>query len=190
MPSIEYQVRQKFVHTKEGPVSKSFEMIGGTPTYNLYINGEWTRSLRNESTESANPATGELFARVQQAGKAETERAISAAHGAYKAWAGTPVSERETVFFRAADVLASKAKEITDVLISESGSIAGKAGFEVGYCFDLLRTAAAEMRRSPGETMPLTAPGQFGFTVRQPLGVIAGSGAPGLPAANWRPVTF
>src|ERR1700759_2344231 len=112
-----------------------------------------------------NPATGELFARVQQAGKTETERAISAAHGAYKAWAALPVSEREAVFFRAADVLAAKAKEITDVLIAESGSIAGKAGFEVGYCFDLLRTAAAEMRRSPGETKPLTSPGQFGFNV-------------------------
>jgi vanillin dehydrogenase len=84
------------------------------------------------------------------------------------------VSAREAVFLRAADALSSKTKEIIDVLIEESGSIAGKAGFEVAYCFDLLRTAAAEMRRSPGETMPLTAPGQFGFTVRQPLGVIAG----------------
>jgi aldehyde dehydrogenase (NAD+) len=84
------------------------------------------------------------------------------------------VSAREAIFFRAADVLAAKTNEIVDVLIQESGSIAGKAGFEVGFCFDLLRTAAAEMRRSPGETMPLTAPGQFGFTVRQPLGVIAG----------------
>src|SRR6266852_2972406 len=121
-----------------------------------------------------NPATGELFARVQQAGKAETERAITAAHQTYRAWAAMPVSERETVFFCAADVLAAKAKEITDVLVAESGSVAGKAGFEVGYCFDLLRTAASEMRRSPGETMPLTAPGQFGFTIRQPLGVIAG----------------
>src|SRR4029077_7101553 len=118
------------MHGEEGPVSKSFEMIQGTPTYNLYINGEWTRSLRNESTEITNPATGELFARVQRAGKAETERAIAAAHGAYKAWAGTPVSERETVFFRAADVLAGKAKEITEGLISESGSTAGKAGLK------------------------------------------------------------
>src|SRR5262249_35699519 len=92
-----------------GNVGESFETINGTPSYNLYINGEWVRSLRNESTESTNPATGELFARVQQAGKAETERAIAAAHGAYKAWAGSPVSEREAVFFRAADVLASKA---------------------------------------------------------------------------------
>ena len=117
---------------------------------------------------------GELFAKVQQAGKAETEAAIAAAHGAYKAWAATPVFERESVFIRAADVLAAKSKEIIDVLVQESGSVAGKAGFEVHFCFDLLRTAAAEMRRSPGETMPLTAPGQFGFTIRQPLGVIAG----------------
>src|SRR5215813_4330385 len=109
-------------------VATSHEIVNGTPHYNLYISGEWTRSLRNDSTESMNPATGELFARVQQAGKAETERAISAAHGAYKAWAATPVSERETIFFRAADVLASKANEIVEVLISESGSIAGKSG--------------------------------------------------------------
>ncbi|HEY0910328.1 MAG TPA: phenylacetaldehyde dehydrogenase, partial [Bradyrhizobium sp.] len=66
-------------------MTASFEMINGIPNYNLYIGGKWTRSLRNDSTESMNPATGELFARVQQAGKAETEQAITAAHGAYKA---------------------------------------------------------------------------------------------------------
>ena len=133
-------------------MSAAFELIDGIPNYNLYVGGKWVRSSRNEAAESRNPATGELFAKVQQAGAAETELAISAAHGAYKAWAATPVSRREAIFFRAADVLAAKTNEIVDVLIQDSGSIAGKAGFEVGYCFDLLRTAAAEMRRSPGET--------------------------------------
>ncbi len=75
-------------------MAASFEMVNDTPNYNLYIAGEWTRSLRNESTDSFNPATGDLYARVQQAGKAETERAITAAHKSYKAWAGMPVSER------------------------------------------------------------------------------------------------
>jgi vanillin dehydrogenase len=158
----------------DSPMTTAFEMIDGVPTYNLYIAGQWSRSSRNEATASYNPATGDIYARVHQAGQAETERAIDAAHEAYKRWASAVVSEREAVFLRAADVLAAKAKEITDVLIEESGSVAGKAGFEVGYCFDLLRTAAAELRRSPGETMPMTMPGQFGFTVRQPLGVIAG----------------
>jgi len=154
--------------------SAAFQTIDGVPTYNLFIGGEWVPSSRNEATASYNPATGEVYARVHQAGARETEQAIGAAHNAYKEWADKIVSEREAVFLRAADVLATKSKEIVEVLIEESGSVAGKAGFEVGYCFDLLRTAASELRRSPGETMAATMPGQFGFTIRQPLGVIAG----------------
>jgi vanillin dehydrogenase len=37
-----------------------------------------------------------------------------------------------------------------------------------------LRTAVGELRRASGETMPQTQPGQFGFTIRQPLGIVAG----------------
>ncbi len=127
-------------------MAASHEMINGVPNYNLYIAGEWVRSLRNDATESTNPATGELFARVQQAGAAETEKAITAAHKSYKSWFETPVSQRESIFLKAADVLGAKAQEITEGLVAVSGSVYGKAGFEVGYCFDLLRTAAAEMR--------------------------------------------
>jgi vanillin dehydrogenase len=67
-------------------MSAAFEVIDGTPNYNLYVGGKWIRSSRNEAAESRNPAMGELFARVQQAGAAET--------------AATPVSAREAVFFR------------------------------------------------------------------------------------------
>jgi hypothetical protein len=94
-------------------MSAAFELIDGAPNYNLYVGGKWVRSSRNEAVESRNPATGELFAKVQQAGAAETELAISAAHGAYKAWAATPVSAREAIFFRAADVLAAKPTKLS-----------------------------------------------------------------------------
>src|SRR6202050_1253704 len=100
-------------------MSAAFEMIDGTPNYDLYAAGKRIRSSRNEAAESRNPATGELFARVQQAGAAETELAISAAHGAYKAWAATPVSARAEIFFRAADVVAAHTKDIVDALIQE-----------------------------------------------------------------------
>jgi acyl-CoA reductase-like NAD-dependent aldehyde dehydrogenase len=85
-------------------MSAAFEPIDGVPNYNLYVGGKWVRSSRNQAVESRNPATGELFAKVQQPGAPETEAAISAAHGAYKAWAATPVSAREAIFFGAADV--------------------------------------------------------------------------------------
>ena len=60
-------------------MAAAFELIDGVPNYNLYVGGKWIRSSRNEAAESRNPATGELFAKVQQAGAAETELAISAA---------------------------------------------------------------------------------------------------------------
>ena len=86
----------------------AFQMIEGVPTYNLFIGGEWVPSSRNEATASHNPATGEIYAKVHQAGARETEQAIAAAHGAYKDWADKVVAEREAVFLRAADVLAAE----------------------------------------------------------------------------------
>ncbi|MEI9923814.1 MAG: aldehyde dehydrogenase family protein [Bradyrhizobium sp.] len=52
-------------------------------------------------------------------GAAETEKAITAAHKSYKSWFETPVSQRESVFLKAADVLGAKAQEITEVLVAE-----------------------------------------------------------------------
>lgn len=153
-----------------------YETIDGIRNYNLYIAGEWMRSDRNLIVDVANPATGDAFARVHHGGSSETIRAIAGAHEAYRSWAALLVSQREAVFLKAIDTLRAMAKDIVDVLISESGSVAGKAMFEVEYCYELIRTALAEMRRSPGETLPSTAPGQFGFTIRHPLGVVAGIG--------------
>lgn len=155
-------------------MNAAFEIVDGIPNYNLYIGGAWRRASRNAITDDFNPATGALYARVQQAGAAEITQAIDAAAEAQKLWQKQLVSEREAIFHRAVDVLQAKAREIMDVLVEETGSVVGKAGFEVAYCTELLRTAASELRRATGETLPQSMPGQFGFTVRQPLGVVAG----------------
>ena len=70
--------------------------------------------------------------------------------------------------------MATKVDEIREVLIDESGSTFGKAMFEVFYCIDLLRSAAADARYIFGDTLPHSTAGQSGMTIRQPLGAIAG----------------
>ena len=155
-------------------MSAAFELIDGIPNYNLYVGGKWVRSSRNEAAESRNPATGELFAKVQQAGAAETELRSPPLMALTRPGLRRQCPRASRYSSAPPTCWPPKPRKSSTSSFRESGSIAGKAGFEVGFCFDLLRTAAAEMRRSPGETMPLTAPGQFGFTVRQPLGVIAG----------------
>jgi aldehyde dehydrogenase (NAD+) len=145
-----------------------------TQTYSLYIDGKWTPAADGAMADDFNPATGALFARVAQAGRADALRAVEAAYRARESWGRLIVSERAAILLRAADVLASKVDEIREVLIEESGSTFGKSMFEVFYCIDLLRSAAGDARHIFGETLPHSASGQIGMTVRQPLGVIAG----------------
>jgi aldehyde dehydrogenase (NAD+) len=145
-----------------------------TKTYSLYIDGKWTPAADGAMADDFNPATGALFARVAQAGRADALRAVEAAYRARESWGRLIVSERAAILLRAADVLASKVDEIREVLIEESGSTFGKSMFEVFFCIDLLRSAAGDARHIFGETLPHSASGQIGMTVRQPLGVIAG----------------
>jgi len=144
------------------------------PHYDLFIGGKWVRSSRNAPTEDFNPATGALYALVEQAGEEEARNAIAAAEEAGKDWGRSLVAERVAMLTRVADVLEKRRGELVDVLIDEAGSLPGKGHFEVNYCIDLCLSAAGDARHIFGDTLPTTQPGQFGFTLRSPLGVVVG----------------
>jgi aldehyde dehydrogenase (NAD+) len=153
---------------------KAVQPTAEVRSYSLYIDGKWTPAADGAVADDFNPATGALFARVAQASRADAVRAVEAAYRARESWGRVIASERAGILLRAADILAGKVDDIRDVLIEESGSTFGKSMFEVMYCIDLLRSAAGDVRHIFGETLPHSAPGQIGMTVRQPLGVIAG----------------
>ena len=142
--------------------------------YKLFIGGEWVPSIAGTIADNIDPATGNAFARVHQAGLEDLEKAVAAAHLAAKDWGNSLANQREAILIKAADVLAGRIPEIAEVLRYESGSTFGKSMFEVSFCVNLLRSAAGECRRIFGETMPADSPGLFSMSVRRPLGVIAG----------------
>jgi acyl-CoA reductase-like NAD-dependent aldehyde dehydrogenase len=142
--------------------------------HSMYINGAWREGSEGAVADDINPATGEVFARIAQAGARDVEDALSAAHGARAAWAKMLVNEREALLLKTADIIASRAEEIRDLLIEETGSVFMKAPWEVSYAVECLRVAAACLRQPNGDTFPACARGQVGMTIRQPLGVIAG----------------
>jgi vanillin dehydrogenase len=152
----------------------AWEIIDGLRTYKLFIDGEWVTSRRNEIVHDVNPATGEVFAAVQQAGDEEIEWAIDAAHRASRIWGATLASEREKVLLRVGEVIAERVDEIRDLLIEECGSAFNKALWEIEYVTDLMRSTAGDVRHVMGETMPMTQAGQISMSMRRPLGVIAG----------------
>lgn len=142
--------------------------------YRLFIDGEWVPSSAGLIADDINPATGETWARVHQAGPEDVERAIAAAYRARVEWGKTPPAVREKILIKAADILEARFSEVVGILIEEAGSTITKAGFETGFVINLFRSAAGEARRITGETFPSDAPGVFSMAIRQPLGVIAG----------------
>jgi aldehyde dehydrogenase (NAD+) len=140
----------------------------------LFIDGQWRQGSEGAWAEDVNPADGTVFARIAQASVADVDAAIAAAHRARTGWAALLAGEREALLLKTADVIASRADEIRDLIIQENGSVFMKAPWEVGYAIDCLRVAAGLVRHIGGETFPPSSPGQIGMTIRQPLGVIAG----------------
>jgi acyl-CoA reductase-like NAD-dependent aldehyde dehydrogenase len=140
----------------------------------LFIDGKWVAGSKGEIRPDYNPATGALFAQVHQATREDALRAVDAAHRAKASWGKMLVAERAGILLACADALAEMADDIRDVLIEESGSTYPKAMFEVMSGIELLRSAAGDVRHIFGETLPQSMEGQLGFTIRRPLGVIAG----------------
>ncbi|HSA91636.1 MAG TPA: aldehyde dehydrogenase family protein [Terriglobales bacterium] len=147
-----------------------------TVEHKLYIGGAWVESAGGVLFGDLNPATGELIGNIHQATGEDVERAIAAAYGARTSWANTPAAQRERILLKAADIAESQTAALVDLLITETGAAVGFAHFQVHLVTDFLRAMAGECRRITGETMPMLQPGQFSFSVRRPLGVVAGIG--------------
>ncbi|MDR2213403.1 MAG: aldehyde dehydrogenase family protein, partial [Pseudomonadales bacterium] len=119
-----------------------------------------------------NPATGDVYARVQNATKADVERILASSSQAFASWKDLLPSARERLFLNAADLMDQRAKELADVLIDEAGSTLLKAGYETHHTPNFLRSMAGEVRRVKGETYLSDYPGVKSYCTRRPLGVV------------------
>jgi acyl-CoA reductase-like NAD-dependent aldehyde dehydrogenase len=142
--------------------------------YKMYMNGEWVDALDGETYDELNPYTGEVFARTPAGKRADAERAVEAAAGAFPGWSHTLPAERQALFLKAADILEKKSDEIVTILAEETGCTFGFAMFQAGFTPGLLREAAAQAHQANGEIIPADMPGAFYMAIRQPVGVVAG----------------
>ncbi|MFT7005145.1 MAG: acyl-CoA reductase-like NAD-dependent aldehyde dehydrogenase [Sulfurimonas sp.] len=142
--------------------------------YKLFINGKDKVSSNGKIIDDINPSNGEIFARVHMANIEDIEDAIQSAYIAQKPWQATTPRLKEKILLKAADIFEQRADEIKTILMQESGSVIAKCMFEIGMVADILRTAAGEARRVSGQTFTSNDPGVLSYSIRRPLGVIAG----------------
>jgi len=141
-----------------------------------------------ETLTSINPATGETLAQLKCAGPAQIEAAIARARHAQAKWAATPGAERGRVLRRTADLLRQRNDELAELETRDTGKpIQETRVVDVASGADCLEYHAGLAATLSGEHLDL-GPTAFGYTRREPLGVVAGIGAWNYPLqiACWK----
>jgi len=137
---------------------------------------------------SFNPATGELLGYVPVAGPAEVEAAVLAAREAQPRWAALGGAERARILRRAAEILRARNDELAALETRDTGKpIQETRVVDVISGAECLEYFAALAQSASGEHIDL-GPQAFGYTRREPLGIVAGIGAWNYPLqiACWK----
>jgi betaine-aldehyde dehydrogenase len=138
--------------------------------------------------DTHNPATGALLATIAVDGATEIDAAVRAAQSAQPAWAALSGTERGRVLRRAADLLRSRNDELAELETRDTGKpIQETRVVDVISGADCLEYFAGVAPTIAGEHLDLGA-SAFGYTRREPLGVVAGIGAWNYPLqiACWK----
>ena len=135
-----------------------------------------------------NPATGEVLAQLEVAGPKAVDAAVAKARVAQKKWAAMTGTERGRILRRAADILRSRNGELAELETRDTGKpIQETSVVDVisgADCFEYFAGVAPTLS---GEHLDL-GPQAFGYTRREPLGVVVGIGAWNYPLqiACWK----
>ncbi len=139
----------------------------------MRIGGRDAGSADGRFYEKRNPFTGELVARVPDAGPLDAAAAVGAAAAAFREWSKTPPSKRRAILWKAADLLEGRAQEIAKIITAETGGTFGWGMFNTFFAASIMREAACSTTQITGEVIPSDIPGNIALAVRQPVGVVA-----------------
>lgn len=138
------------------------------------IGADWVgASADGRAFDVLDPATGAHVATLPDMGRAETARAIAAAHKAQKAWARKTAKERAQILRRLYDLLVANADDLAVILTTEMGKPLAEAKGEVLYGASYVEWFAEEAKRVYGDTIPGHQPDKRIIVVKQPIGVVA-----------------
>jgi malonate-semialdehyde dehydrogenase (acetylating) / methylmalonate-semialdehyde dehydrogenase len=139
-----------------------------------FIGGKHVAGTSGRFGDVFNPAAGELIAKVALADAGEVNKAVAAAAAAWPAWANTPPLRRARTMFKLKELLERDRKEISAIITEQHGKVLSDADGEVTRGLEVVEFACGIPHLMKGEYSDLIATGMDAWSVRQPLGVVAG----------------
>jgi malonate-semialdehyde dehydrogenase (acetylating)/methylmalonate-semialdehyde dehydrogenase len=121
-----------------------------------------------------NPATGRVSAKVAMASIDEVNKAVAAAQSAFPAWAATPPIRRARVMFKFLELLNRHKDDLARIITAEHGKVFTDAQGEVARGIDIVEFSCGIPQLLKGDYTDQVSTGMDNWTLRQPLGVVAG----------------
>ena len=139
-----------------------------------WIGGAETAGSSGRVAPVFNPATGEQIAEVDLASATEVGTAVAAARQAGRAWRSASLSRRAAVLFAFRELLHARSGELAAVITREHGKVLSDAAGEVARGLENAEFATGIPHLMKGSYSEQAATGVDVYSIRQPLGVVAG----------------
>src|SRR5690348_2417863 len=139
-----------------------------------FIGGKAVEGTSGRTADVFNPDTGEVRARVALASKAEVEKAIANAEAAQREWAATNPQRRARVMFKFLELIAKETDSLAAMLSSEHGKTIPDAKGDIQRGVEVVEFACGIPHLLKGEFTEGAGPAIDLYSIRQPLGVVAG----------------
>ncbi|TPX64894.1 hypothetical protein SpCBS45565_g05547 [Spizellomyces sp. 'palustris'] len=152
-----------------------------TPTTQLYVNGEFFESQTKQWFELRNPATQELVTLVPQATPEELTHASRTAEEAFKTWKQSSVLTRQRIMMNLQLLIRDHMDDLAKSITAEQGKTFPDAKGDVLRGLQVVENACGIPSLLMGEKLPV-ARDMDTFTIREPLGVVAGIAPFNFPA--------
>ncbi len=141
--------------------------------HRLLIGADWVEAADGRTFETIDPSTGEPICEVAQAGAEDVERAAQAARAALeRPWSQIPAAGRSQLMNKLADLIEQNAEELAQLEALDNGKPVSIAGVvDVPLAVAHLRYYAGWPTKIEGETIPVSWPNVFVYTLKEPVGV-------------------
>ena len=139
-----------------------------------FIGGKKVAGASGRSGDVFNPNTGEVQAKVSFANKSEVEQAIANAQAAQPAWAATNPQRRARALFKFLELVQKEFDSLAQLLSSEHGKTIADSKGDIQRGLEVVEFACGIPHLLKGEFSESAGPGIDLFSLRQPLGVVAG----------------
>ncbi len=139
-----------------------------------WIGGKLTGIDASRRGDVYNPATGKITGQVALGTSADVDAAVQAARAAFPAWADTPPIRRARVMFRFLELLNAHKDELARAITLEHGKVFTDAQGEVTRGIEIVEFACGIPQLLKSDFTDQVSTGIDNWTLRQPLGVVAG----------------